>query len=349
MKKVLFLYTEIAGYTLACINAFCKMHPDVEVHLVRWPVNSEAPFDFSFSNKLKVYDRKSFDADGLHTIVDEINPSVILCSGWIDKQYIAICKEWKKSIPVVLVMDNKWLGTAKQQLLKVTAALYVRKCFNRAWVTGNSQRKFALKLGFAPDKIKTGFYSADVLFFQEIGKKLLKEKESKFPHRFIYVGRYYDFKGVNELWEAFARFKEKDNSDWELWCLGTGDVHPAQHPSIKHLGFIQPDKLEDVMRECGVFILPSIVEPWGVVVHEFVAAGFPLLLSDAVGAAETFLENGVNGFSFMSGRSDEIENAFEKIVACTDEQLLEMGKNSFLKSDFISPDKWAEILFTVIP
>lgn len=46
--------------------------------------------------------------------------------------------------------------------------------------------------------------------------------------------------------------------------------------------------MTNLMKQCGVFILPSRIEPWGVVVHEFSAAGFPLLLSDQVGSAESF-------------------------------------------------------------
>jgi glycosyltransferase involved in cell wall biosynthesis len=348
MKSVLILYTEIAGYTLACIGEFCKRHPEINVHLVRWPVNQEAPFDFSFSDSIKVYERDKYDRESLNALATDVKPSLILCSGWIDKDYVDVCRKWNNKIPVVLVMDNKWLGTAKQQLLKLTASLSVRKWFSHAWVTGQSQKTFALKLGFPESKIRTGFYSADVPFFTKIYKEDIAAKKKKFPYRFIYAGRYYDFKGVNELWEGFINFKENSNNDWELWCLGTGDVPPVEHPAIKHLGFVQPSGMEAIMKQCGIFILPSLVEPWGVVVHEFAAAGFPLLLSDEVGAASAFLENEKNGFSFVSGSSEAIENAFEKITACSDFQLVEMGNLSAEKANAITPVKWAETLFELI-
>ena len=38
-------------------------------------------------------------------------------------------------------------------------------------------------------------------------QQYLDNKESKrknFPKKFIYVGRYYDFKGIQELWKAFV-------------------------------------------------------------------------------------------------------------------------------------------------
>jgi glycosyltransferase involved in cell wall biosynthesis len=348
-KNILILYTELAGYTVACLKTFCRIYPEIKIHLVRWPVNAEAPFDFSFSDAITVHERSKFDREGLKKLAMEVDPALILCSGWIDKDYVAVCSEWKNKINVVLVMDNKWEGSVKQHLLSLASSFSVLKWFNEVWVTGESQKRFALKLGFPMNKIRTGFYSADVDFFETIGKSNLKTKEENFPHRFIYAGRYYDFKGVKELWEGFIRFKEKNKNDWELWCLGTGDIKPVEHPSIRHFGFVQPSGMAEIMQQCGVFILPSRIEPWGVVVHEFAAAGFPLLLSEEIGAAEVFLEEGKNGFSFTAGSSHAISEVFEKTTLLDNRQLFEMGKISAEKAKTITPEKWGAVLFSLIP
>ena len=47
---------------------------------------------------------------------------------------------------------------------------------------------------------------------------------------------------------------------------------------------MQPEDLLAFMSTGKAFVLPSTFEPWGVAVHEFAAAGYPLILSDAVGA-----------------------------------------------------------------
>ena len=62
MHRIVFLYTELAGYFLACINELTK-RDDVEVHIFRWPVNKEAPFNFNFNNKVKIYNRNDFNKD----------------------------------------------------------------------------------------------------------------------------------------------------------------------------------------------------------------------------------------------------------------------------------------------
>ena len=51
--------------------------------------------------------------------------------------------------------------------------------------------------------------------------------------------------------------------------------------------FIQPENLEKV-KNAGCFVLPSLKDNWGVVVHEFAAAGLPLIISDGVGAKLLF-------------------------------------------------------------
>ena len=150
------------------------------------------------------------------------------------------------------------------------------------------------------------------------------------------------------MWAAFARFKQESVNDWKLVCLGVGDVKPAEHPDISHEGFVQPEKMDEVMRRTGVFILPSRVEPWGVVVQEFGAAGFPLLLSDAVGAADTFLQDGQNGFRFRSRDVESILVTMNAIAELPDDHLLEMGKKSAELASGINPQRWAQTLLSFL-
>ena len=207
---------------------------------------------------------------------------------------------------------------------------------------------FAKKMGFMDNKIFNGAYSCDQNYFQSIYLNSKSAKENKFPHRFIFVGRYYEFKGINELWQAFIELKSETKNDWELWCLGTGDVKPIDHPSIKHFGFVQPDEMEKFIKETGVFVLPSRFEPWGVALHEFSSAGFPLLCSDEVGAAEAFLEEGKNGFSFPANDKNALREKMKKIISLSNNDLIKMGERSNELSKKITTDTWADSVFKMI-
>lgn len=87
--RVLFLYTELADYFLKCCE---QLATSDEVFIIRWPVNKEAPFKFSYSEKIKVFDKDKYDLDQLNGLLKEINPDMIVCSGWIDKDYLKITK-----------------------------------------------------------------------------------------------------------------------------------------------------------------------------------------------------------------------------------------------------------------
>ena len=155
-------------------------------------------------------------------------------------------------------------------------------------------------------------------------------------------------KGVENLWEIFAELQERNPNDWELWCLGTGDLPPAVHPKIKHFGFVQPADLSVYIRKTGVFVLPSHFEPWGVVVHEFTASGFPVICSVQTGAHIAFVENNLNGYIYDADQKDQLKLAMEKIMGSTPERLIEMGDASARKAEKITPQSWVKQLIALL-
>lgn len=344
-NNIVFLYTELAGYTLACLKEVTKQ--GVNVHLFNYPVNREAPFEFKPEPGITFYNRFNYKLLELQARISEINPSVIVCSGWIDKDYLKVCGFWSNKCKTVLALDTKWEGWWRQYLATFISPFAIKRNFHYAWVPGTLQAIYAKKLGFKKSNIYKGFYACDFAAFHlhYIVNKV--EKANKFPHRFIYIGRYYNFKGIQDLWKAFIELQEDFPTDWELWCLGTGDLEPVVHPKIKHFGFIQPDEIENFVSNTGVFVLPSYEEPWGVVVHEFAAAGFPLICSDKVGAVEAFLQQSINGYTFKAGSITDLKNKMLQVVKCKDEVLYEMGAKSAAIAHIITPKTWADTLVTI--
>jgi glycosyltransferase involved in cell wall biosynthesis len=346
IPKVLFLYTEIADYFLACCREL--VNAEADVHVVCWPVNPEAPFQFKEIPGVRLYNRKAYDAAALERLAAEIEPAVIVCSGWIDKGYLKLCRQFKNSVPTVLIMDNQWRGSFKQHIACLASPFYLMSKFSHCWVPGRPQYRYARKLGFSTEKIMTGFYSADTTLFNELYEVSKREKENDFPRRFIYVGRYHVFKGIKDLWKAFVELQDESPNEWELWCLGTGDVKPLSHPKIRHFGFVQPSAIGNFIKDTGVFVLPSHKEPWGVAVHEFAAAGFPFVCSDRVGAADQFVEEGLNGYIYGAGNVDELKHVLRKVMSKNDQELKEMGRRSHELAQAITPTKWAATLNRVM-
>jgi glycosyltransferase involved in cell wall biosynthesis len=348
-KKALFLYFEMAGYFVACLQNLVKQY-DVEAHVVRYPVNPVAPFKFDSGDGITYYERKDFDKEQLRALIKSINPDFIYCNGWMDKEYVKVTKQYKGKIPTVLTFDNPWLGTLKQRVASITAPFILPKIFSHCWVPGSPQITYAKKLGFKDSQLFTGMYSADYGLFDGFYKNSIAEKEKKFPHTFLFVGRYTKLKGVKEMWQAFIEFQNETPCDWELLCIGKGefDNEFPQHPKIKNVGFVQPTELEKYIKQTGVFLLPAYYEHWGVVVHEFAIAGYPLFCSTKTSAATTFLKDGINGFVHEPCSADAIKETFKKFTQLSDEKLIDMAHQSHQLSKIISPDTWSKTVWDFV-
>lgn len=351
MKKVLFLYTETAPYFLASVERLVKDHA-VEAHIVRWPVNQEAPFEVKAVEHITIHERSEFNETSLRRFANNLKPDLVLASGWVDKGYLQVCRDaHRRGTPTVMVSDTAWRGGLKQWAAVAAARFWLPRTFSHAWVTGEAQALYAEYLGFPRDHVRRGFYVADLDRFSPLAAQFKDLKTAHFPHRFLCVARYIPSKGHQYLVEAFAELADTGEAkDWELWCIGTGELHALahQHARIKHIGFVQPENVWRFMEQSGVFILPSLYEPWGVVVHEHAAAGFPLVLSDAVGARHRFLHEGRNGHCFVAGNKESLKEAMRKVIATPDAELVAMGLRSAELAAGWGQKDWAGTLMGMI-
>lgn len=342
-----FLYTELADYIMNCFTVHLEQYPEDTIHVVHYPVNKEAPFVFNQVERLHMHNKEELTDDQLHLLADNIQPDVIFCSGWADRAYNEIADGMKrKGTPVVLCFDNIYHGTLKQRFFLPIARVLFKMRYNAAWVPGKRQTIFAKKLHFYEDNIFSGFYATDTRIFQNVYELNRHAKKNKFPKIFLCVARYIPQKGLQYLWKAFIELNQEGHTDWELWCAGTGEGFDArmQHEKIKHLGFVQPSDFSKLIADSGVFVLPSLFEPWGVAVNEFAAAGMPLLLSSKVGSGEAYLHEGENGYFMQPGNVADIKAKMLKMMKHSDEELYSMGRKSHSLGIRINAEKWSRTL-----
>ena len=341
--RIVFLYSELAGYFLACAEALGR-HPEVaSVDIVHWPIHPEAPFQFESTDHFTLHPKEKHSRESLKQLLAQINPTALVCSGWMDSDYNALAKAHCKCIPVVLTLDNWWTGSLKQRLAALIAPWFIHRRFNRAWVPGEPQIPFAQKLGFSGRILGTGFYCADHRPFQKIYEHRQSTPTAK---KLLYVGRYLEIKGLRELWAAFAEFSE-EFPDWELHCVGTGDLWEDRmiHPKIFHHGFKQPHELAPFLEDAACFVMPSKKEPWGVVLHEMATAGLPLIASTQVGAATAFLKIGENGYAFDSS---ELTNRIKEFCRLSESDQKRMGQCSHQIGTQHLPNNWSANLMKLI-
>lgn len=345
--KCLVLYEELATYFLNCLNYLAE-HYDCRVLVIMKQINPIAPFEFdNIHPNLQIEEREKRSKKELTDLIRNFSPDFTYLSGWIHKPYLSSIKKLKLK-NVIIGFDNQYNGSWRQKLGALYFRLNYKPFIKAAFVPGEKQVKFAEKLGFKPSCISKNLYCSDYELYNAFAEATIEEKLIQFPKRFLFVGRYIKEKGIQDLWEAFSEINSKTNTGWELWCIGKGPITPFHHPNIKHLGFVQPKDFKDIIKNTGVFVLPSFFEPWGVVLHEFTAAGFPIISTSAVGATEVFLKDGLNGYCINAGNKDSLKKAMKKIVSLNDSKLIQMSAESRELAKKITPALWTQSLLKLV-
>jgi glycosyltransferase involved in cell wall biosynthesis len=120
--------------------------------------------------------------------------------------------------------------------------------------------------------------------------------------RFGFSGQLIARKGVDILCDAAASLFER-RANAELLIAGDGPERwrvtqlMAQFPNRVHqLGYIPFDERSRVYDSMHVFVFPSRHDGWGMVVHEAMACGLPVISSNHVGAAHDLVTDGIHGF-----------------------------------------------------
>ncbi|WP_225464659.1 glycosyltransferase family 4 protein [Vibrio vulnificus] len=129
-------------------------------------------------------------------------------------------------------------------------------------------------------------------------------KERK-TYRYLYVGRISQEKNIDYLVQTF------NNNGRELTIVGNGpDLHflkEKANENIKFTGYINNSELDEIYLNHDVFILPSISEPWGLVIDEAIMYGLPVIVSENVGCASDMVIKPKTGLVFKLGSNLEKE------------------------------------------
>ncbi len=347
--KILYLYSELAAYNIPVFKTLTNKY-NALLHVVSWDKKKLKPYEAPEIENVHYYQRSEFSSDSLLTLAKNIKPDIIYVSGWMDKGYFKTLRFFKNNnIPIVIGFDDQWVGSIRQRLGIVLFRVYYQRYYTHAWVAGPRQFEFAKRLGFNNENIIFDLLTADVdLFKKSINS--ISEKADIFPKVFLYVGNFRKIKGTDILIEGFKKYRDKYKGDWKLICIGNGELEHLlkSEENVSVVNFQEQKELIKFVNKAGVFILPSRHDQWGVVVHEFCAAGMPMLLSEQVGAKTLFMIEGFNGLSFSNNSSDELARVMDIFTSKTDEELLNMSYNSIALSERVSPETSAANLISIL-
>lgn len=203
--------------------------------------------------------------------------------------------------------------------------LFIKK-MSTVYVSGVAQKDLAINLGFKEDVIVTG----GVGIFNIVKQPTFRSVNR--VSKFLYVGRLSSEKNLAYLINIFKGFPELT-----LTIIGYGPEEKSlMDLAANNTSFIGPvpnKELSKYYQQNDVFILPSISEPWGLVVEEALNNGIPVIVSDKVGCYPEIITPDVNGMVFKLSDPLGLYNSIEKIqdVSYYNELRLNISKMDFCK------------------
>jgi glycosyltransferase involved in cell wall biosynthesis len=172
--------------------------------------------------------------------------------------------------------------------------------------------------GVAPEKVFVAGQAIDTAPFIAV--------EPGFPEvaEVLFVGQLEKHKGVQDLLAAFAAVKDQGA---RLRLVGTGSLdkevraYARLDSRVELLGYVPHAKLPAEFARARCLVLPAVTtaryrEAWGLVVNEAMAAGVPVIATDAVGAAAGGLvRDERNGLVVPERRPEALAVAINKLVS----------------------------------
>ena len=83
--------------------------------------------------------------------------------------------------------------------------------------------------------------------------------------------------------------------------------------NVHFLGAINNKELSGYYQKMDVFVLPSLIEAWGLVVEEALNNGLPVIVSDRVGCAEEIIDES-NGIVFKLDEPSSLNAAIVRMA-----------------------------------
>jgi glycosyltransferase involved in cell wall biosynthesis len=164
---------------------------------------------------------------------------------------------------------------------------------------GNSAIAYLRSLDIPEDRMFHGMWSVDARLYERTSRDLRQDGTAR--HRWITVGQLVPRKGYNELLDAWAaqdpQFRERNS----LWIVGEGperanlEARVARlglRPSVSLLGHKSADELAALYEQSDAFVLPTLMDHWGLVVNEAMASGLPVLCSRYAGCHMDLVQPG---------------------------------------------------------
>ncbi|MDO9153334.1 MAG: glycosyltransferase family 4 protein [Paludibacter sp.] len=353
--KIVIIWTNIPNYIAACINELASMGCQLLVIQINSKDDSNNTFKFKGGFNINYINLSELNQVGnfgyLLNEITSFKPDFILMSFNNRGVYYKLAKNCKKvGLSIVAACDSYFEGSIKQVIRIILSRFGFHKNYDAIFVPGFKGFEYAKLLNFKENKIIRGLYSCDDNIYRKTGIRRHEDSKSKWSEAFIFIGQLISRKGFDTLIEAYKLYRQQVEKPWELWIIGSG---PLVHLTETSEGIIYFNSL--IAEECtqklamaGCFILPSIIDHWGLVLHEATCAGLPIITTSSCGASIELVQPFYNGIIIPHSDIIALTSAM-KYISNDSENAKKMGYNSLQLSNRYSTKLWSEKVLTEIP
>jgi glycosyltransferase involved in cell wall biosynthesis len=283
-------------------------------------------------------------AAGLRDALGRGRFDALLVLGWQTMAHVqAVRAAWELGLPVLMRGESTLQrapgtgvrGVARRLLwIPVRQRLY-RAAFDRVaafLVIGTRNRDYYRSFGVSDDKCYWAPYGVDNGWFAlaEPARSLARERVRRrmgvtddtvvFASSAKLIAR----KRPADLIEAVALARAEGVAAHALF-IGDGEARSAlERRAVEEgvsdattiAGFVNQAELPAWYAAADALVLPSDArETWGLVVNEAMAAGLPVVVSDAAGCSPDLVQEAANGFTYPCGDVDALADRLTRIAA----------------------------------
>ncbi|MEB2776066.1 glycosyltransferase family 4 protein [Algoriphagus sp. D3-2-R+10] len=265
--------------------------------------------------------------------LDSLNPDLLVC-GPIAFTSGAIGMRWayKRKKKVILFDDSKH-SLYKRNFLVNFIKLSLTDLAEAILVPSTDYDLEYSKWKIKKEKLYYGLNCIDNNYF-------LPKREQQFLNtkQIVCVARLVPIKNLESLLNCWKTI-EKVEPEYSLTIVGDGPeyenlVNLKNKLELKEVSFTGNQtrgEIANILSQSDVFILPSYMEGWAMVVNEAMAAGLPVILSDQINAGHTLLKDSINGFAFNPYDSEQITEAILKYIKLSTEEKISMSQQANLE------------------
>ena len=321
--RVLYWFTQPTPYVVARFNAAVEQ-PDLDFHAVfshvrepdrSWDVDESAwKFPASYLGRIKVpvQELRRLRPDVFILEYDRWNLALGAVAGLVIAQRVAF-----RVLPNFDAWSQRtwWRELGKNVLFKAV---------DGAKVSGPDGAALATRYGLPGERTTVVTQSIDVAHYGR-GRDMSADERQRRREElglsgcvFVYVGRVWAGKGLDELFDAYQKVRAA-RDDISLLIIGDGvdreryTERESATAGVTFAGFVQPADLPEWYALCDVLVFPTHGDPNGLVVEEALAAGLPVIVSDAAGDIKARVPDSV-GRVFPVGDADALAEAMEALA-----------------------------------